>query len=50
VAINPWAHHRIGGVSGGKMNIKTKNVLTAVLLFVVAICIYAFAVYKAMSQ
>lgn len=32
------------------MNLKTKNVLTALVLFVVVICIYVMAVLKALSQ
>ena len=32
------------------MNIKTKNLLTALALFIVVVCIYAMAVIKAMSQ
>ncbi len=38
------------GVLGNKMNIKTKNILTAVVLIAVAATIYAFAVMRAMSQ
>jgi hypothetical protein len=37
-------------VSGEKMNTKMKNALTALILFVVAVCIYVFAVIKAVSQ
>ncbi len=37
-------------VLGNKMNIKTKNILTAVVLIAVAAAIYAFAVMRAMSQ
>lgn len=33
-----------------EMNIKTKNILTAVALVAVALTIYVFAVMKAMSQ
>lgn len=32
------------------MNIKTKNLLTALVLFVVVVCFYVFAVIKAVSQ
>jgi len=35
--------------SGEKMNIKTKNILTAVILIAVAAIIYVFAVMRAMS-
>jgi len=40
----------MGGVSGYRMKTKTKNILTALLLAMVAIAIYAFAVIKAVSQ
>jgi hypothetical protein len=35
--------------SGEKMNIKTKNILTAVVLIAIAATIYVFAVMRAMS-
>jgi preprotein translocase subunit SecF len=41
---------RQGFVSGGEMNLKTKNALTALILFVIVICIYVFTVLKATSQ
>jgi hypothetical protein len=34
----------------GVMNIKTKNILTALVLIAVAATIYVFAVMRAMSQ
>ncbi|MDD2722774.1 MAG: hypothetical protein PHH59_01955 [Methylovulum sp.] len=40
----------MGGASGDRMKTKTKNILTAVLLAIVAIAIYVFAVIKAVSQ
>lgn len=33
-----------------KMDIKKKNILTACVLMVIALCIYVFAVMRAMSQ
>jgi hypothetical protein len=39
-----------GNVSGEMMNTKQKNILTAVILVVVAIAIYVFAVIRAVSQ
>lgn len=40
----------MGEVLGNKMNIKTKNILTAIVLIAVAAIIYAYAVMRAMSQ
>ncbi len=40
----------MGGVSGNKMKTRTKNILTAVLLAVVALAIYVYAVIQAVSQ
>jgi hypothetical protein len=37
-------------VLGEKMDIKKKNILTAVVLIIVALTIYVFAVLKAISQ
>jgi hypothetical protein len=37
-------------VSGDMMNIKTKNILTALVLVSIAVTIYVLAVMKAMSQ
>jgi hypothetical protein len=37
-------------VSGEMMNIKTKNILTALVLLSIAVTIYVLAVIKAMSQ
>jgi len=37
-------------VSGEMMNIKTKNILTAVILVSIAVTIYVLAVMKAISQ
>lgn len=39
----------MGEVLGNKMNIKTKNILTAIVLIAVAATIYAYAVMRAMS-
>jgi len=37
-------------VSGDKMNIRNKNILTAVILIAIAATIYVFAVMRALSQ
>jgi hypothetical protein len=37
-------------VLGEKMDTKKKNILTAVVLIIVALTIYVFAVLKAISQ
>ncbi len=39
-----------GSASGGIMNLKTKNILTAVVLIAIAVTIYVLAVIKAISQ
>jgi len=39
-----------GVPNGEKMNIKTKNILTALILVAIAATIYVFAVLKAISQ
>jgi hypothetical protein len=38
------------GRLGGEMDTKKKNILTAVVLVIVALTIYVFAVIRAMSQ
>lgn len=40
----------MGEVLGNKMNIKTKNILTVIVLIAVAATIYAYAVMRAVSQ
>jgi hypothetical protein len=37
-------------VSGGIMNLKTKNILTALVLVSIAVTIYVLAVIKAISR
>jgi len=36
--------------TGGKVDIKNKNILTALLLAVIAVVIYIFAVIRAVSR
>jgi hypothetical protein len=40
----------MGKVSGEKMTIKQKNILTVAVLVTVALSIYVFAVIRAISQ
>jgi len=40
----------LGSVTGRIMNIKTKNILTALVLISIAVAIYVLAVIKAVSQ
>jgi hypothetical protein len=37
-------------MTGGMMNIKTKNILTALVLVTIAVIVYVLAVIKAVSQ
>jgi hypothetical protein len=39
-----------GRASGDMMNLKTKNILTALVLISIAVTIYVLAVIKAVSQ
>ena len=39
-----------GSALGEMMNLKTKNILTALVLISIAVIIYVFAVIKAISQ
>lgn len=39
-----------GSVTGRIMNLKTKNILTALVLISIAVAIYVLAVIKAVSQ